>query len=176
VSILPHEAKQLLMKQKQTDTIFLLILDWDFKQFRVRSSLTLMCHVIKVTDLVWLPLILLQSEKPERKCASFALWQKATIEFTCHDHSIIACSCHIYIFCCSSHTSLSWWITQSTQHNGRGCNNTPSFLQRTAQIARSLCEGWTRHDLHILVTAPFCCDRKPEGQVRKASHCGSKQQ
>jgi len=42
----------------------------------------------------------------------------------------------------------------------RGCNNTPSFLQRTAPIARSLCEGWTRHDLHILVTAPFYCDRK----------------
>ena len=28
---------------------------------------------------------------------SFALWQHATIEFTCHDHSIIACSRHIYI-------------------------------------------------------------------------------
>ena len=27
---------------------------------------------------------------------SFALWQQAAIEFTCHDHSIIACSCHIY--------------------------------------------------------------------------------
>jgi len=36
----------------------------------------------------------------------------------------------------------------------------PLFLQRTIPIARSLCEGWTRHDLHILVTAPFCCDRK----------------
>jgi len=41
----------------------------------------------------------------------------------------------------------------------RGCN-IPSFLQWTAPIARSLCEGWTAHDLHILVTAPFCCDRK----------------
>ena len=39
----------------------------------------------------------------------------------------------------------------------------PSFLQRTAPIARFLCEGWTRHDLHILVTAPFCCDRKSWG-------------
>ena len=36
----------------------------------------------------------------------------------------------------------------------------PSFLQWTAPIARSLCEGWTRHDLHILVTAPFCWDWK----------------
>ena len=36
----------------------------------------------------------------------------------------------------------------------------PSFFQRTTPIARSLCGGWTRHDLHIPVTAPFCCDRK----------------
>ena len=91
---------------------------------------------------------------------SFALWQQATIDFTCHDHSIIACSRHIYVWCCSSRTSRSWWITQSTQHHRRGCNNIPSFLQRTAPITRSLCEGWTPHDLHILVTAPFCCDRK----------------
>ena len=27
---------------------------------------------------------------------SFALWQQATIEFTCHDPSIIACSRHTY--------------------------------------------------------------------------------
>ena len=76
------------------------------------------------------------------------------------DHSIIACSRHMYVWCCSSRTSRSWWITQSTQHHRRGCNNIHSFLQRTAPIARSLCEGWTPHDLHILVTAPFCCDRK----------------
>jgi len=34
--------------------------------------------------------------KPERHVhKSFALWQQATMEFTCHDHSIIACSRHI---------------------------------------------------------------------------------
>ena len=97
----------------------------------------------------------------DRKCRaayaqSFALWQQAIIEFTCHDHFIIACLRHIYVWCCSSRTSRSWWITQSTQRYRRGCNNIPSFLQRTAPIARSLCEGWTPHDLHILVTAPFC--------------------
>jgi len=27
----------------------------------------------------------------------FTLWQQATIEITCHDHSIIACSCHIFM-------------------------------------------------------------------------------
>ena len=61
-----------------------------------------------------------------------------------------------YLWCCSSRTSRSWWITQSTQHHRRGCNNIPSFLQRTAPVARSLCEGWTPHDLNILLTAPFC--------------------
>jgi len=28
---------------------------------------------------------------------SFTLWQQATIEITCRDHSIIACSRHIYM-------------------------------------------------------------------------------
>jgi len=46
------------------------------------------------------------------------------------------------------------------QHHWRGCNNIPAFLQQTIPIAHSLCEGWTQHDLHILVTAPFCCDWK----------------
>ena len=81
-------------------------------------------------------------------CAqSFAPWQQATIEITLvvtvhkhnqlftrftsivrghsprslhRDHSIIACSRHIYF--CSSRTSRSWWITQSTQRHRRGCN------------------------------------------------------
>ena len=67
---------------------------------------------------------------------------------------------HIW-WCYSSRTPLSWWIIPSTQHHRWGCrNNIPSFLQRTAPIAHSLCEGWTWHDLHILVTTPFCCDRK----------------
>jgi len=66
---------------------------------------------------------------------------------------------HIY-GCYSSRTSRSWWIAHSTQCRPRGCNNIPPFLQRTAPITRSFCEGCTWHDLHILVTAPFCCDRK----------------
>ena len=59
-------------------------------------------------------------------------------------------------WCYSSRTFRSWWIKQSTQHYQRGCNNIPSFLQQTTPIACSLCEGWTPHDLHILVTTPFC--------------------
>jgi len=37
---------------------------------------------------------------------SFALWQQATIEFTCHDHSIFACSCHIYVLLFFAHISF----------------------------------------------------------------------
>ena len=43
---------------------------------------------------------------------------------------------------------------------GEVATTSPPFLQGTIPIARSLCECWTRHDLHILVTASFCCDRK----------------
>jgi len=36
--------------------------------------------------------------KARAECAqSFTLWQQETIEITCHDHSIIACSRHIYM-------------------------------------------------------------------------------
>jgi len=73
-----------------------------------------------------------------------------------------------YNGCCSSPTFRSLWITHSTQHHRRGCNNIPSFLQLTAPIALSFCEGFIRHDLHTLVTAPFCCDRKsPSGMCAK---------
>ena len=30
----------------------------------------------------------------------------------------------------------------------------------TVPIPRVFCEGWSRHNLHVLVTAPFWCDRK----------------
>jgi len=53
------------------------------------------------------------------------------------------------------------------QRQRRGCNNIPSFLQQTAPIARSFCEGLTQHDLHILVTAPFCCGRKARGSKQQ---------
>jgi len=29
-----------------------------------------------------------------------------------------------YIWCCSSRTSRSWWITHSIQRQRRGCSNT----------------------------------------------------
>jgi len=105
-------------------------------------------------------LTLLRSEIPSSMCAKLCTVAASNNR----DHGsqslllLLARTTHIHF--CSSRTSRSWWITQSTQRHRRGCNNIPSFLQRTTPIARSLCEGWTRHVLHILVTAPFCFDRK----------------
>jgi len=49
-------------------------------------------------------------------------------EVTHQDHSIgitlLLLVRATYIYFCSSHTSRSWWITQSTQHHRRGCNST----------------------------------------------------
>jgi len=53
---------------------------------------------------------------------------QALLEDTHQDHSIgitlllVVRTTHIYF--CSLHTSLWWWITQSTQHHRRGCNTT----------------------------------------------------
>jgi len=71
---------------------------------------TLVVHYCYVTGGVWLSFqvsrstgvsiatAFLQSNLASlRLPQNFTLWQQATIEITCHDHSIIACSCHIYI-------------------------------------------------------------------------------
>jgi len=63
---------------------------------------------------------------------------------------------HVWSFSCIGHAKT----TLSMQRQPRGCNNIPSFLQWTAPIARSFCEGCTWHHLHILVKAPLCCDWK----------------
>jgi len=98
---------------------------------------------------------------------SFALWQQAAVEFACHDHSIIACSCHIYVLLFFAHIPFVVNHTFNATPTER-LQQHHSFLQRTAPVARSFCGGFTRHELHILVTAPFCCDRKsPSGICAK---------
>jgi len=129
-------------------------------------------------------LTLLRSKAQAASAQSFTLWQQITIEITCHDHS----SCTLVVTfnrshasimrdympqslcyclfvphkqrCCCSRTSRPWWIAHSLQPQRRDCNNIPTFLQQTALIARSFCEGCTWNDFHILVTAPYCCDLK----------------
>jgi len=57
---------------------------------------------------------------------------QASLEVTHQDHSIGITLLFLvrttYIYFCSSSTCRSWWITQSTQHHRRGCNNIPSFF------------------------------------------------
>ena len=50
-------------------------------------------------------------------------------------------------------------------HNQRNATRevattSPPFYNEPHRSHALLCEGWTQHNLHILVTAPFCCDRK----------------
>jgi len=51
---------------------------------------------------------------------------QALLKVTHQDHSIgiilLLLVCATYIYFCSSHTSRSWRIIQSTQHHRRGCN------------------------------------------------------
>jgi len=51
-----------------------------------------------------------------------------------------------------------------------GCNNIPSFLQRTAPIARSFCEGCTWHNFTSWLQHHFVAIGKPEWHVLKALH------
>ena len=124
-------------------------------------------------------IILLRSESPINKCAK--LHTEAASNNRDHaPRSLYYCliAPHIYQ-CCSSSTctALSSWNAHSTKRQRRGCNNIPSFLQRTALIARSFL--W-RLNLarppHLGHSTILLRSEKPERHVRKASHCGSKQQ
>jgi len=110
--------------------------------------------------------------KSRATCAqSFAPWQQATIEIMRRNLSY---------YCLLAHGVVGvlffTHITQSTQRHWRGCNNIPSFLQRTTLIARSFLKAelgttstsWSQH--HCVAIG------NPKRHVRKASHCGSKQQ
>jgi len=78
----------------------LLAVGWRWKSYSARNAFT-----IRQQD--WFPLRIIKTSRTccyccDRKawaaCAqSFALWQQATIEFTCHDHSVVACSYYIHV-------------------------------------------------------------------------------
>jgi len=93
-----------------------------FKSEPEQESQSISCPVIDGLHLTSLTEYCCDRKSRAACAQSFALWQQAATEFTCHGHSIIACSCHIYEWCCSSRTSRWWWITQSTQHHRRGCS------------------------------------------------------
>jgi len=114
--------------------------------------------------------------KARAACAqSFALWQQATIELTCHDHSIVACSCHVDSVFLRSHPIRG---ESHSQHNATGEVATASLLfYNEPHGSHVLCvnaelsttsTSWSHHH--------FVAIRKPEQHLRKASHCDSKQQ
>jgi len=78
-----------------------------------------------------------------------------------HDHSIIACSRHIYVWCYSSRTYRSWWMTQSAQHHRRGCNTyNHSPLKISASCILPVTQAYWRHNrkhsAHCLTFTPYC--------------------
>jgi len=107
---------------------------------------------------------------------SFTLWQQATIEITCHDHCIIACSHHIYMgVVLRAHPVRG---ESRIQHNANGevATTSPPFYNKPHRsqvlFAKSALgttfSSWSQH--HFVVIG------RPKRQTCKASHCGGKQQ
>ena len=107
---------------------------------------------------------------------SFTLCPQAIIEITWRDHSIIACSRHIYLcvaicahlICGESHfqSKINWEVaTTSTPF----CSEPHlSHILFVNVASGTTFTSWSKH--HFVVIG------KPRRQVCKASHCGSKQQ
>ena len=98
---------------------------------------------------------------------SFALWQQATIDITCRDYFIIACLCHLYRnVVLRAHSVRGETCIQRNASREVATTSPPFSKNRTD--SSSFCEGFTWLELHILVTAPFCCDWKsPSGMCTK---------
>jgi len=78
------------------------------------------------------------SSSPLASTINCSLGSQALLQVTHQDHSVgitlLLLVRATYIYFCSSRTSCSWWIIQSTQHHRRGCNNTwpdSFFLSQT---------------------------------------------
>jgi len=108
-------------------------------------------------------------------CAqSFILWQQATIEIMCRNHSIIACSCHIYMGVIL-HAHPVGGESQIWHNANREVATTIPHLYNKLHQSHILfvksapgmtITSWSQHH--------FVAIRKPERHVHKASHCGSK--
>jgi len=119
-----------------------------------------------LTDYKWIcKYVVLRSEKPKRHVRK-ALHCGSKQQHSSPDKiTLLLIVRATYIWCCSLHMFRSWWTAHSAQCQPSGCNNIPSFLQWTTPIAHSFCAGFTQDNLHILVTAPFCCDRKSRSGI-----------
>ena len=88
---------------------------------------------------------------------SVTLWQQATIEITCHNHSIIAHLYHLHISAIPIFVHIPFHSGCFTMpHWLIGCNNIPSYKE----LHWSHGERCTWHGLHVLITAIFCCNQQ----------------
>jgi len=103
--------------------------------------------------------LLLRSESPRGKCAKLRTVAASNNRNHTPRSLTFACSHHRYVVLFFAHipfvVNRAFSATPAERFHQH-----PSFLQRTAPIVRSFCKGFTQHDLQILVTAPFCSDRK----------------
>ena len=93
-------------------------------------------------------------------CASFTPWQQAKIEIMLAISLTIACSRYMYYgVILHAHPVHG---ESHNQHNTTGevATTSPPFYKEPHRSHVLCVKAWTCHDPHILVTAPFCCDRK----------------
>jgi len=117
--------------------------------------------------------------KPRMASAqSFTLWQHATMKFTRRDHSIIACSCRIYMGVVLRAHSVRGELRIQRNANGEVacCNNSLFFTTNRTDRTFFLWRLHLARPSHPSHSTIFVAIGRPERQVRKASHCGSKQQ
>jgi len=113
--------------------------------------------------------------KAQATCAqSFPLWQQATIDITRQDKSIIACSCHIYVLF-FAHIPFVVNHTFNATSTEVATTSLPFYNELHQSHAlfvkashSTTFTSWSQH--HFVVIG------KLEQHMRKASHCGSKQQ
>jgi len=80
-------------------------------------------------DLVWPQhpghsTIFLRSEIPSGMCAKLHTVAASNNRYHVSQSLLLLLAHTTHVYFCSSRTSHSWWITQSTQRHRRGCNNT----------------------------------------------------
>ena len=80
-----------------------------------------------VTVVLWLCVMCCDRKSRAAHAQSFALWQQATIEFTCHDHPIIACSRHHVLFFTHIPFVVNHTINATPPERLHRCNLAQSF-------------------------------------------------
>jgi len=151
--------------------------NWLWELFMVHCNVRSLNNNLFTAMLIWTILWTWYccDRKSQAACAqSFTLWQQAT-----RDHApqslllLLARATYIMVLFFMYIPFVVNHTINATPRNS--CNNIPSFLQRTTSHA--LCvkaelsttsTSWSQH--------LFVAIGNPERHVRKASHCGSKQQ